>query len=96
MAKFRPSLELRKALSSRANGRCEYCPEAFSPQIFSVEHINPESRGGNNDSENLALSCQGCNGFKSNKTKAIDPTTGLSTPLFHPRLHKWKDHFNWD
>ncbi|MBC7776464.1 MAG: HNH endonuclease [Phycisphaerae bacterium] len=98
MAKFRPSAELRRALSEQANGRCEYCqcPEAFSPQIFSVEHVIPQSRGGSDDTQNLAFSCQGCNGFKSIRVDALDPATGKRTTLFHPRLHVWAEHFDWD
>ncbi|HRI61307.1 MAG TPA: HNH endonuclease [Saprospiraceae bacterium] len=98
MAKFNPSAQLRQVLAERANGRCEYCqcPEAFSPQVFSVEHIIAKSRGGSDEPDNLAFSCQGCNGFKSNKIEAPDPATGLITPLFHPRLHRWNDHFTWD
>ncbi len=98
MSKFRPSPELRLALSEQANGRCEYCqcPEAFSPQTFSVEHIIPKSKGGTDDVENLAFSCQGCNGFKSAKVDTLDPATGMLIGLFHPRIHNWQEHFDWD
>jgi hypothetical protein len=98
MTKFRPTSELRRTLSEQANGRCEYCqcPEAFSPQTFSVEHIVPKSKGGTDDMENLGFSCQGCNGFKSAKVDSIDPATGKHTVLFHPRIHTWQEHFSWD
>ncbi|MBP6828675.1 MAG: HNH endonuclease [Saprospiraceae bacterium] len=98
MAKFNPSAQLRRTLAERANGRCEYCqsPESFSPQAFSVEHIIPKSKGGNDEPDNLAFSCQGCNGFKYNKIEALDPVTGLTTPLYNPRLHRWNEHFSWD
>ncbi|MEO7735235.1 MAG: hypothetical protein ABIY55_30055 [Kofleriaceae bacterium] len=27
------------------------------------------------------------------RTTAVDPGTGDATPLFHPRIHAWSDHF---
>ena len=45
--------------------------------------------------DNLALSCQGCNGHKYTKQQATDPITGLVVPLFHPRQHRWEEHFAW-
>jgi hypothetical protein len=60
-----------------------------------VEHIEPRSRGGPTRAENLALSCQGCNNHKYNKTTATDPVSGTEVPLFHPRKHSWREHFAW-
>lgn len=37
----------------------------------------------------------GCNNLKYNKTRAIDPLTRESVPLFHPRKHDWHEHFVW-
>ena len=44
---------------------------------------------------NLALSCQGCNSYKHDKVTGRDPVTEQMVPLFHPRRHKWRDHFAW-
>ncbi|MDQ3687466.1 MAG: HNH endonuclease [Acidobacteriota bacterium] len=55
----------------------------------------PESRGGTSDEDNLALACQGCNGSKSNKVRALDPATRRTVALFHPRKDNWHDHFAW-
>lgn len=89
--------ELRRVIRNQANGVCEYCrsQERFSPQPFSVEHIKPSSAGGQPSQENLALSCQGCNGHKYTKQEAPDPVTGRVVPLFHPRDERWRDHFAW-
>lgn len=46
--------------------------------------------------DNLALSCQGCNGHKYTKREAPDPATGVLVPLFHPRQQLWRDHFSWN
>jgi hypothetical protein len=46
--------------------------------------------------DNLALSCQGCNGHKYTKREAPDLATGAVVPLFHPRKQHWRDHFAWN
>jgi hypothetical protein len=78
-------------------GYCEYClcPEFCATQSHSIEHIVPESQGGQSTEDNLALACQGCNGSKYNKTHALDPATGRRVPLFHPRRDNWHEHFTW-
>ncbi len=97
MPEPRVSRALKRAVTRRAQGCCEYChsQEQFSATTFSVEHILPRTRGGETEPGNLALSCQGCNGHKYTKTEAPDPVTGATVPLFHPRLHVWSEHFAW-
>ena len=87
----------RRQIREQARGICEYCrcPESHSTQAFSVDHIWPQSRAGNDELENLALACQGCNNKKYNKTLAPDPVTGVEVSLFHPRQQHWSDHFAW-
>jgi hypothetical protein len=84
-------------LAERAKGCCEYClsQEQYSPDPFSIEHIIPLSKGGVGTSDNLALSCQGCNNRKYTSTEAFDPVSQSTVPLFHPRQHSWSDHFVW-
>jgi hypothetical protein len=84
-------------VAERAGSCCEYCFSQlrFSPDPFSVEHIIPIARGGHNDHDNLALACQGCNSRKYADTDAIDPVTGETAVLYHPRQHIWVDHFCW-
>ena len=98
MAEQRPTPAQRERVAGRAYGCCEYCrsPERFSPTPFSVEHVIPQSRGGGDHDENLALSCQGCNNFKYTSTEAIDPVTGRAVPLYHPRTDRWNEHFAWN
>jgi hypothetical protein len=60
-----------------------------------MEHIIPRCAGGLDDCENLALSCNGCNGRKYTAISAIDPVTGLDSPLYNPRTHTWAEHFIW-
>jgi 5-methylcytosine-specific restriction endonuclease McrA len=64
-------------------------------QSFSVEHVEPASRGGPTESDNLALACQGCNNHKYTRTEATDPVGGEVVALYHPRHQRWRDHFAW-
>jgi len=88
---------LRALVAKRAGDRCEYCrsPAAFAHQSFSLEHVRPRSRKGKRTLRNLAFACQGCNNHKYTQTSAIDPITGDSEPLFHPRRQNWSGHFAW-
>ncbi|HYE75592.1 MAG TPA: HNH endonuclease signature motif containing protein [Blastocatellia bacterium] len=95
--KYIPS-DLRQLVRTRAKGVCEYCrsQEYFSPQPFSIEHIKPRALGGQSIAENLAFSCQGCNGHKYIKEQAIDPLTGNTVLLYNPRTQQWRAHFAWN
>ena len=85
-------------VNERANGCCEYCksPFDFSTELFSIEHIIPISLGGNDELDNLAFACIGCNIFKSNKLEGIDPLSETIIKLFNPRTMLWAEHFFWD
>ena len=91
------SATVRRRVRQDAGDRCGYClsQQRYLPYSLEIEHIVPTSRGGTDDADNLWLACRACNMYKSNQTIAPDPTTGLNTPLFHPRQHKWRDHFRW-
>ncbi len=87
----------RKLVRERAEYLCEYChsSEEASAALFAIDHITPQSLGGSDDAENLALACQRCNGYRYNFTTGIDPQTQAIIPLFNPRQDKWADHFIW-
>jgi hypothetical protein len=88
---------LRQLVTARAHERCEYgqSPEAYATERFSIEHIQPRTLQGLSVPTNLALACQGCNGYKSVQTTGIDPETGETVALFHPRRHVWREHLTW-
>jgi hypothetical protein len=91
------SASVRRQVENRAGKLCEYCqsPLNFSPDPFSIEHIHPVSKGGTNTLENLALSCQGCNGHKSTRTEAFDAISQSTATFYHPRKDNWNEHFAW-
>ena len=89
--------ELYPQVTIRARHRCEYCqaPEELHSTEFEVEHIHPQSLGGSDSPDNLALACRSCNMRKLQAIKAIDPLTGTMVPLFNPRINLWLDHFSF-
>ncbi len=97
MSERRIPAVLRRFVAERANRACEYCrtQERYSSDPFPIDHIKPRSLGGSTTEENLAFCCQGCNQHKSKRSVAPDPVTEAPTPLFHPRGHRWEEHFSW-
>lgn len=88
---------LRRTVIERARGFCEYCrsDSEFSDTPFDVEHIVSISQGGKTESANLALSCHGCNLYKSSKTSGFDVVAERESRLFNPREDVWSEHFGW-
>lgn len=97
MSKKFVSAKNRRQTIARARGFCEYCRSnsKFADSPFDVDHILPDSEGGNTAPENLALSCHGCNLFKSNRTEFFDAATDKTVRLFNPRADVWSEHFVW-
>jgi HNH endonuclease len=91
------SKSLFQAVRQRAQFRCEYChyPELLSSAPLSIDHLQPQSLGGGNSLDNLALACRRCNEIRYNFTTGIDPVTQAEIPLFNPRQQQWSEHFIW-
>jgi len=88
---------LRQQVTERAQGLCEYCQTAQIIVVtMEVDHIIPVSASGQTSLENLCLMCRGCNSFKHDIQKGLDPDTGEQVDLFNPRKQKWSDHFSWN
>ncbi|HEY9824948.1 MAG TPA: HNH endonuclease signature motif containing protein [Stenomitos sp.] len=85
------------ASRQRANFLCEYChsSEEASASLFTFDHLVPQSLGGSDSEDNLALACHRCNGRRYNFIDAIDPETQVKVSLFNPRKDKWSEHFIW-
>lgn len=88
---------LYETVRQRAQSRCAYChyPELLSSAPLSIDHIQPQSLGGSDDMDNLALACRRCNERRYNFTLGFDPESNLEVPLFNPRQQEWSDHFMW-
>lgn len=83
-------------VSARARHACEYCraPEALFNLPFEVEHITPQSHGGETTQNNLALSCRSCNLYKADFVSALDELMQIEVRLFNPRRDVWHEHFS--
>ena len=92
------SASTRRAVRERAQLRCEYChaDERWQFIRFTIDHVLPQSTGGSDDADNLALACRNCNERRGNRSEGRDPKTGEIVPIFNPRQEVWADHFAWD
>ncbi|GAB4146939.1 MAG: hypothetical protein Fur0021_05400 [Candidatus Promineifilaceae bacterium] len=90
--------ELRCQLEAADDHRCAYCQaqQASSGQRMVPGHVVPESQGGKTVFANLCFACRMCNEFKGTRTTGIDPLTGQTVALFHPREQAWEEHFAWE
>jgi hypothetical protein len=92
------SRALRELVLQQARYRCGYCltQEAIVGTPMEIDHIIPESLGGQTEEANLWLACSLCNDHKSDRIAAIDPETGEFVRLFDPRRQDWHEHFAWN
>jgi hypothetical protein len=91
------SLIIRQRIRQRASYLCEYChsSEEASTSLFTLDHLMPQSLGGTDEQDNLALACHRCNGRRYNFIDGTDPETQTISPLFNPRQNRWSEHFTW-
>ena len=88
---------LRNLVRRRAGDCCEYCllSQKYSHRTHHIEHIIAKQHGGTNEIDNLALACHRCNLNKGPNLSGLDPQTGETVPLFHPRRDRWVEHFEF-
>jgi HNH endonuclease len=92
------NVRLERLVWRRALRACEYCllPQEYDELPFQIDHILARKHGGLSTAQNLALACFPCNNHKGPNIAGRDPLTGGIVPLFHPRRHRWRQHFLWD
>jgi hypothetical protein len=88
----------RTLIRQRANDCCEYCglPQDAVDVTHHVEHVIAKQHGGDDLTENLALACDRCNFHKGPNLTSLDPQTGQTVLLFHPRRDAWDEHFRFE
>ncbi|WP_051331003.1 HNH endonuclease [Aneurinibacillus terranovensis] len=57
--------DIRSAVLERDNYTCRYCDSKID---LTLDHIYPESRGGEATMDNLVVACRSCNSKKGSKT----------------------------
>ncbi len=89
MSEWTP-VALRDMVRQRANHCCEYCllPEEDTFFPHEVDHVLARKHRGLTQENNLALAR-----FVCNRLKGSDLETGKIVELFHPRNHRWAEHF---
>ena len=74
----------RRNLYARDRNICQYCGQRFPRSELSIDHIMPQSRGGENSWTNLVCACVRCNARKGNKTPS-EARMHLIKPPRRPR-----------
>lgn len=89
------SAALRRLVTGRARGLCEYCLIHQDDAHFSfhVDHIISRKHRGPSSEGNLALSCLRCNVAKGTDVGALAGRDRSFVRLFHPREDSWPEHF---
>jgi hypothetical protein len=89
---------IRQQVRARAKNYCEYClsHQDYIMGRLQIDHVQPVAKGGSDDIDNLCLACELCNQYKWTKTDAVDPETGETMKIFHPRHQTWSEHFAWN
>lgn len=87
----------RERIAARAGYCCSYClsSQAITGTAMQIDHVQPESRGGTSDDDNLCWCCGECNTYKGDLIAALDPLSRIEVPLFHPTHQHWAEHFVW-
>lgn len=82
MAKyFRRNIPLtRQNILLRDGFRCQYCSVSLSPQVATIDHVIPKSKGGSSTWDNLVTACPECNRKKGDKTPSEAGLTLLALP----------------
>ncbi len=92
------TVELRRRVVARANGRCEYCRIREDATIngCEVDHIVAEKHNGATKEHNLSYACFFCNRNKGSDLGSHKPGTEEFVRFFNPRTDDWDAHFEID
>lgn len=86
---------LIRAVWTRANRRCEYCHMPASKYLGSTTS-SPGSMAAQLVWKIWRSRALHCNRRKGPYIAGVDPESGEIVQLFHPRQHRWADHFEWN
>ncbi len=60
----------REDIFARDDWRCVYCGEQFQPEALTIDHVQPQARGGDNSGGNVVTACATCNLRKGHRRLA--------------------------
>jgi hypothetical protein len=83
--------DIRQQVRQRANFACEFCgvTEVDTAGELTVDHYQPQTKGGSDELDNLIYSCPRCNQYKADYW----PSTDSDLFLWNPRQEAAKQHF---
>ena len=56
--------------NSAASNRCGECNAVLNWDNFTIDHVDPYTKGGKSDLENAAILCRACNSSKGSKRRS--------------------------
>lgn len=82
---------LRDQIRQRAAFACEYCgvSESDTGGLLTLDHFQPQSKGGSDQPENLIYCCNRCNSYKHN----YFPSSNKEPSLWNPTQSDKDLHF---
>ena len=75
----------RRNIFERDKHTCQYCRKILSKPDLTIDHVIPQSKGGEDSWENLVLACVKCNVKKANRT----PEQANMPLIRKPAKPKW-------
>ena len=90
------SSALRRRVTERASGLCEYCLLHPRDAWFGhqIDPVISRQHGGGMVFANLALACLDCHLAKVSNLEPLTSRSGNLIPFFNPRRDRWSEHFN--
>lgn len=84
----------REEIFTRDDWRCVYCGGQFPPATLTVDHVQPQVRGGDHSGGNVVTACAACNLRKGHRRLAeflLDEPESLAT-FRTLATHVWPRH----
>jgi len=84
----------REAVFERDEWRCVYCGEQFAAALLTIDHVQPQVRGGDGSGGNVVTACATCNLRKGHRRLAeflLDEPAALVNFRQFAR-HVWPRH----
>lgn len=79
----------KKVLFNRDSWKCQYCGIELTYSAITIDHVHPQSRGGQTSWKNCVSACKRCNNRKGNKTPEEAEMKLLKQPVEPNVFHYW-------
>jgi HNH endonuclease len=83
--------EIREKVRNRAGFACEYCgvTETDTGGVLTIDHFQPKTKGGSDNSDNLVYCCTRCNQYKLDYWQVRN----IDMALWNTRHKPFSEHF---